>query len=104
MPGSTSAPTSTGRRDFLVFLLSLLAVLAILFHKSLESDQILFSNDGPLGAVHAQAGHLWSCLLGIWQDLNWVGTPSLSMPLNVSGLLLALCCDGSPDSGSVLFS
>jgi hypothetical protein len=102
--GNSAAPTATGRRDFLVFLLCLLGVLTILFHKSFESDQILFSNDGPLGAERAQAGHMWSNLLGVWQALNWVGTPSPSMPLNVSGLLLALCCDSSPDSGSVLFS
>ncbi len=65
-----------------MFVVCLLGVLVILFHKSFESDQIVFSNDGPLGAERAQAGHMWSNLLGVWQGLNWVGTPSPSMPLN----------------------
>ena len=98
---SASAPA---RADFLVFLLCLAFVLVVLFHKSFESNRILFSNDGPLGAVHSQAGHLWNDLLGCWQPLNWIGSEAPSMSLNVSGLFLALCGDTSPDSGSALFA
>ena len=98
------AEISSNRRASLLFLFGLLSILAILFHKSFNPDQILFSNDGPLGAVHAHAGHMWGNLLGVWQDLNWVGTQNPNMPLDVSGVLQALCCDTSPDSGAVIFS
>src|SRR5438128_1441626 len=98
------AEISSNRRASLLFLFGLLSILAILFHMSFDPDQILFSNDGPLGAVHAHAGHMWGNLLGVWQDLNWVGTQNPNMPLDVSGVLQALCCDTSPDSGAVIFS
>src|SRR5881397_3509810 len=106
MPAATTpqSPTATRQRDFLLFLLCILLVLAVLFHRSFAPDQILFSNDGPLGAEHAQAGYMWRNLFGVWQPLNWVGTKTPSLPLTVSGILLALCCDESPDLGSVLFS
>ena len=106
MPPATESTSvnSNGRRASLLFLFCLLSVLAILFHKSFDPDQVLFSNDGPLGAVRSQAGHMWSNLLAFWQDLNWLGTQNPSAPLNVSGLLLALCCDNSPDFGPAFFA
>src|SRR6266540_6244452 len=101
MPSATATTPAvpSDRRATLLFFFCLLAILAILVHKSFEPDQVLFSNDGPLGAVRSQAGHMWSNLLIVWQDLNWVGTPYPSVPLDVTGLLLALCCDSSPDFG-----
>src|SRR6266566_7598684 len=102
-PATTSVIPSD-RRAKLLFLFCLLSVLAILFHKSFDPDQVLFSNDGPLGAVRSQAGHMWSNLLAVWQDLNWVGTQNPCAPLDVTGFLLALCCDSSPDFGSALFA
>jgi hypothetical protein len=106
MPGqiNSPSPTATRRRDFLTAALWLVVVLVVLFHKSFAADQILFSNDGPLGAVRAHAGHMWSNMLGVWQGLNWVGSPAPSAPLNVTGLLQAICSDTSPDSGPVLFA
>jgi len=106
MPAATNATSviPSDRRARLLFLFCLLSVLAILFHKSFDPDQVLFSNDGPLGAVRSQAGHMWGNLLAVWQDLNWVGTQSPSAPLDVSGLLLALCCDSLPDFGPAFFA
>src|SRR2546428_321663 len=102
MPAETTPapPLKDGRRDFFVVSLCLAAVLALLFHKSFTAGQVLFSNDGPLGAVRSQAGNMWSNLLGTWQDLNWIGNQYPSMALDVSGLLLAICGDTSPDFGS----
>ncbi|PYI81729.1 MAG: hypothetical protein DME26_19330, partial [Verrucomicrobia bacterium] len=102
-PATTSVIPSD-RRAKLLFLFCLLSVLAILFHKSFDPDEVLFSNDGPLGAVRSQAGHMWSNLLAVWQDLNWLGTQNPGMPFDVSGLLQALCCDSSPDFGPALFA
>ncbi len=106
MPAATNATSviPSDRRARLLFLFCLLSVLAILFHKSFDPDQVLFSNDGPLGAVRSQAGYMWGNLLAVWQDLNWVGTQSPSAPLDVSGLLLALCCDSLPDFGPAIFA
>src|SRR5438309_13270 len=104
MPAQTvpGSPTPIGWRNYLVAGLCLAAVLAVFFHKSFAPDQILFSNDGPLGAIHSQAGHMWSSLLGVWQGLNWIGVQSPNTALDISGFLLATCCDTSPDFGSVL--
>src|SRR5438270_8744059 len=76
MAVNTSSATSAVpvRRDVLVLLLCLLPVLGILFHRSFLPEEVLFSNDGPLGAVAAQAGHAWDNLRGVWQDLNWLGS------------------------------
>src|SRR5256886_6086956 len=75
MAVNTSSATSAVpvRRDVLVLLLCLLPVLGILFHRSFLPEEVLFANDGPLGAVAAQAGHAWDNLRGVWQDLNWLG-------------------------------
>ena len=106
MPAATNATSviPSDRRARLLFLFCLLSVLAILFHKSFDPDQVLFSNDGPLGAVRSQAGYMWGNLLAVWQDLNWLGTQNPSAPLDVSGFLLALCCDSSPDFGPAFFA
>ena len=33
----------------------MLAILAVMFHKSLEAGFVLFSNDGPLGSMIAES-------------------------------------------------
>src|SRR5438552_19212279 len=98
------SPTATVRRDFLLFLLCLVSVLAVCFHKSFEPDQILFSNDGPLGANRSQAEYALGNFLGFWQNLNWIGMEYPGMFLTVSGFLIASCCAISPDFGPVLFA
>ena len=71
MNGDTNSRSSG--RDFFLAFLSLLAVLALLFHRSFLPGEVLFSNDGPLGAMKAQTIHSWDNLRGYWQDLNWLG-------------------------------
>jgi hypothetical protein len=51
----------------------LLVVLAILFFRSFLPGHVLFSNDGPLGHLMAEAGQLPGQFTGYWMDLNWVG-------------------------------
>jgi hypothetical protein len=56
----------------MVFCLGL--VLSVLFFRSFEREQVLFSNDGPLGANSAACFRLPATFRGIWQDLTWVGS------------------------------
>ncbi|HEV2319844.1 MAG TPA: hypothetical protein VGV18_08850 [Verrucomicrobiae bacterium] len=59
-------------------------VLAVFLHGVFVPDQILFSNDGPLGRLAAQCHHLPQRFFGCWQDLNNIGfdggaaSPSIS--------------------------
>jgi hypothetical protein len=54
-------------------ILLLVPVLVVLFARSLQDDQVLFSNDGPLGANMAKYAELPEAFSGLWQDLTWVG-------------------------------
>jgi hypothetical protein len=82
----------------------LFATLSILFHKSYQPDQVLFANDGPLGAVRSQSEYVLSNFQSFWLDLNWLGTASLGLVCDVSGFLMASLCTLSPDFGPVLFA
>ena len=53
--------------------LILLIPLGVLFHPSLRSELVLFSNDGPLGIISSEGGALPGAFTGYWDDLNWVG-------------------------------
>ncbi|MGD0262205.1 MAG: hypothetical protein ABSD29_20760 [Verrucomicrobiota bacterium] len=76
------------RRHPAWFLLLLLAaVLAALFARSFVPEYILFSNDGPLGAMASQAQLKWSNFHGVWQDLNSVGSQGMSNNLSVHQLM-----------------
>ncbi|MBI3417546.1 MAG: hypothetical protein HY043_19820 [Verrucomicrobia bacterium] len=70
-PLSNSSPAN--QLWFVWILVCLLGVLGILFFPSFKSEQVLFANDGPLGANNAQAMALPSAFHGIWHDLNWLG-------------------------------
>ncbi|MEO7300300.1 MAG: hypothetical protein ABI042_17180 [Verrucomicrobiota bacterium] len=78
------------RKSLTILLIVLLAVLAVLFHKSFQSGQILFSNDGPLGAIKAEENRLPANFSGNWQDANWIGGKSVSASPNVSAFLSML--------------
>jgi len=106
MPVETSpaATTTSSRRGFFVMCCCLVAILGILFHRDFESDQVLFANDGPLGAVRAQSDYALGNFQSLWLDLNWLGTATLGLVCDVSGLLMASLCVLSPDFGPVLFA
>ncbi|HEV7928287.1 MAG TPA: hypothetical protein VGR14_23240 [Verrucomicrobiae bacterium] len=67
------------------------AVLLWLFAKSLETHQILFANDRPLGSLSAACNQLPSRLSGTWGDTTWLGgegpTASPSITILLSTLL-----------------
>src|SRR6266536_1551214 len=101
---SSALPNTARRRDFLVLVLCLVAVLSILFHKSFEPEQIVFSNDGPLGPNRAQAEYALSHFRGYWQNLNWLGLEYPGFFCDVSSFLMASLNTVSPDFGPVLFA
>ena len=74
----------------------LVGAVSTLFWKSLLPEFVLFANDAPLGALHAEAGRLPGTFLGFWQDLNWVGSAMLGATPNLSQILGSLV-------GSALF-
>ncbi len=71
---AATAPGSTKSFPYHWLLLGLLGgVLVFLFAKSLESHQILFANDRPLGALSAEFSRLPDRLTGTWGDTSWLG-------------------------------
>lgn len=61
-------------RNYLTAAAVVAACLAYLFWPAfLRSDLIVFSNDGPLGALMAEQCQPPATASGIWQDLNWLG-------------------------------
>jgi hypothetical protein len=65
-------------------VLVLAAVLAALFWRSFVPGQVVFSNDGPYGAINSDAAK--DCFQGLWQDLNWLGNESISASPTLSTL------------------
>src|SRR5882672_4523805 len=85
----TLTAVSRSRRSFALFALLLALVLAALFFRSFQSQEVPFSNDGPLGGMVAQQNRMPGIMKGFWQDLNWLGAagPAPS-PTFSSGLRL----------------
>lgn len=77
-------------QSFGIAALALLVILVALFHKSFESHQILFSNDGPLAGNVTEYAHLPSAFTGIWQDIYWLGGWQGNAPVNLTWTLLLL--------------
>src|SRR5438132_7962351 len=89
---------SPKKRNCLVLLAGLLGLcLAILFYRSFDPDEVVFSNDGPLGGLKAELNRMPSVLFGAWHDINWIGSQSPTPALNVTSALRLLC-------GPVLFA
>jgi hypothetical protein len=80
---AASRPTASSQY-FLLFLASLIVILAVLFHRSFEPGMVVHSNDGPLGAISAKSAAVPYVYSGFWQDLNWLGGPQPSGTPNVS--------------------
>ncbi len=86
-PWTNQSARSTWR-GFAWTLLVLLLALLVLFHRSLDSTQILFSSDGPLGANQCACTAMPGAYTGIWQDVNWVGNNIGSALPSLTYLLL----------------
>ena len=82
-PGTRPSPLL----QFGLLALCLVVILGVLFRDGLGPGRIVFSNDGPLGAISTRAGKLPSGFLGFWLDLNWLGNAAPSASPDLSATL-----------------
>jgi hypothetical protein len=85
-----SNPASSKARSWsnaLWMLLLMLGILTGFFWRSVLPSQVIFSNDGPVGAASMAALAMPAGYSGVWMDLNWLGTGSGSAPADIYYLL-----------------
>jgi hypothetical protein len=75
MSGPPTAGKANGRApNYLLLLAGILgAALAVLFCRSFIPNQVLFANDGPLGAMCAECNRLPGRFFGTWRNITWIG-------------------------------
>ncbi len=76
----TSKETGRGgsSRGLYVLLACLVGVLVFMFFDSFLPGKVVWSNDGPYGAISTKAGRLPQGVMGGWDDLNWLGNELMS--------------------------
>jgi hypothetical protein len=79
-----------GWKSLLVSAGLLILILGLLFYRSFETGEIVFSNDGPLGQIAAQQDRMPATLTGGWQDLNSIGSSFGATSPTISALLALL--------------
>src|SRR5271166_4631744 len=72
LTGSSATATKFGWQ-FAGMLLVLLAAVSLLMRGVFAPDNVLFSNDGPLGRQMSECHQLPAAFTGTWEDLNGVG-------------------------------
>ncbi|HUZ06871.1 MAG TPA: hypothetical protein VMV89_05220 [Candidatus Paceibacterota bacterium] len=88
MAAKTSPATPTkGSNSFLLIAGLLALVLGMLFCRSFIPQDVVFSNDGPLGGLVAEETQLPQGFTGQWVDLNSIGSNSGSAIPAISELL-----------------
>lgn len=71
---SKAGSSSVAGKHFLSMALLLVVLLLVFFARSFIPGQVLFSNDGPLGATAAAQNRAPSTLTGQWVDSNVLGS------------------------------
>src|ERR1039458_4916342 len=66
------------------------AALAVLFYKSFQPHQVLFANDGPLGAMAAECNRLPGRFFGTWRNFRWIGAEPPSAAPSLSAMLMTI--------------
>ena len=97
------APRSPWWKATLIAIGVLAMVLGFLLRESFAAENVVFSNDAPLGAIQAHAQDErsgWS----FWQDLNWVGGEYPSAMPNFTKLFFEECIAIDVENGAVLFA
>jgi hypothetical protein len=87
-PGRASDWRGTALKQLAGYLALAAGILLVLFFRSLSPTQVLFANDGPLGANSAACADYPAVFSGIWVDLNWLGNGGPGAPATVTNLLL----------------
>jgi hypothetical protein len=85
-----SSPTPATKHSPALLPLLLAAILAVLFWRSFEPNEVIFSNDGPLGGLMAALNRVPDVFVGAWHDLNWIGTQSPTPALNLTSIIRLL--------------
>src|SRR5579884_3374571 len=67
--------------------LLLVLLLAIIFWRCFLPSYVLFSNDGPYGAISPEYIRMQTTIFGVWANLNWFGGEGLNPPPSVSSLM-----------------
>ena len=67
-----------------------MGVLAVLFHRSFEPEQYLFSNDATLGSLNSESSQMPDGFTGQWSNLSWLGGGSPSVSFEVSSVVCSL--------------
>src|SRR6185436_5258258 len=80
-------PKDSSKRHLISIAGLLVLVLGLLFAKSFQAAQVLFANDGPLGAAMAAHADLPQAFTGMWVDLNWLGANAGSAAVTVTNLI-----------------
>lgn len=70
------------------FLACVVIVLGSLFCLSFTSNQIIFSNDNPLGAISSKWYRPPQGFFGLWEDMNVFGFAAGSLPFSVTYLTM----------------
>src|ERR1700689_4996141 len=85
---SSSGNQAASRPGILVLLAILALTLGVLFSRSFIRNQVLFSNDGPLGAISSQSAVTTpGTFVAAWQDLNWLGNEGITPDASLSAVL-----------------
>lgn len=86
-PSPSATTTSNGKSPLFWTTLLLLALLAVIFWRCFLPNTVIFSNDGPYGGLVAEQNRMPSIMSGLWVNLNWFGSQSLSPSPSVSTLM-----------------
>ena len=86
MKRTSSSPNSTSA-GLLVATVVFTLILILLFWKSFQPEQALFSNDGPLGVANSEALKLPDSFTGYWADLYWLGSNGAHSPASITTLV-----------------
>jgi hypothetical protein len=88
MPAKILPVTRAEDRNSFLPIVGLLAlVLGLLFYQSFIPQEVVFSNDGPLGGLVAEQNQLPQTFTGLWADLNSIGSGDGATGLAISSLL-----------------
>src|SRR5579883_2774325 len=87
--GREESTIAAGRRKSPLFWTALLlvVVLVFIFWRAFLPQYVIFSNDGPYGAMLAEHTLMPSTIRGVWANLNWFGNEGLTPPPSVSSLM-----------------